>query len=293
MRIGAINDELSPNFKQALDLAVALGIQDIEIHTFNQKPIEVLKPDELLTLRKWLKERDLKVCNLSSTVFLRCHLDENCTDEIEWHTRFANISGGYADHLQALKRALEIAAELQAPSVRIFGFWKEASLTQTIFERAIERLREPLALAEAAEIPLLLENCPHTYFDWGARTIQLIEMAGSPWMRMLWDPCSGMRSGEPDVLEAYPRIRPWLAHVHAKDIRFHPTSKRGHSYVPIGEGEMRWPAILAQLASDDYEGVISLETHHQAPDGTKESAAIAMMAGMKQALSTIIQGEKL
>ena len=193
---------------------------------------------------------------------------------------------------EASTRALEIAEELQSPFIRIFGFWKDEPLSSGIYERVIARLQEPIALAEAAGIPLILENCPHTYFDWGARAIQLVEMANSPWLKMLWDPCTGLRNREPDVLAAYPRIRPCLAHVHAKDIRFTPSGKSDHAYVPIGEGKLDWPAILGRLIGDGYSGVISLETHHQAPDGTKESAARAMMSGMRRAIASVYASQQ-
>jgi L-ribulose-5-phosphate 3-epimerase len=284
-RLGAINDELSPSFERALDLAVDLGIQELEIHTLGRKTIEELTPPEVKHLQQGLQERRLHVCNVSSTAFLRCHLDDRDV-KITWRTPFRSIKGCYADHIRGLEHALQIAQELQAPLVRIFGFWQDEPLTDAISQQVADRLARPLKMAQAAGIPLALENCPHTYFDWGQRAAHLVEMVASPWLRLLWDPCSGLRSGEPDVLAAYPQIRHCLAHVHAKDLRFDPSSKRGHVYVPIGQGQVDWRSILTRLKVDGYQGVICIETHHLGPDGSKESAAIATYHG----LTKVMQG---
>jgi L-ribulose-5-phosphate 3-epimerase len=284
VRLGAINDELSPVFERALELAVTLGIQEIEIHTVGRKVIEELETTDVRRIQQELAHRQLHVCNISSTVFLRCHLDDR-DEEITWRTPFRSINGRYADHISALERVLEIAQILQAPLVRIFGFWQDRPLTEAIYEQAARRLVRPLQMAEAAGLPLVLENCPHTYFDWGQRAARLVEMIDSPWLRLLWDPCTGVRSGEPDIMAAYPQISRRLAHVHAKDMRFDPANKRGHVYVPIGQGQLDWRTILGRLEADGYQGVVCIETHHLGPDGTKESAAIATYKGLKEIIS--------
>ena len=282
-RLGAINDELSPVFEKALGLAVDLGIQEIEIHTVGRKVIEELETTEVRCIQQELAQRQLHVCNISSTIFLRCHLDDR-DEEINWRTPFRSIKGCYADHLHALERALEIAQILEAPLVRIFGFWQDEPLSEAIFEQAAGRLVRPLQMAQLAGIPLALENCPHTYFDWGQRAARLVEMIDSPWLCLLWDPCAGVRSGEPDIMAAYPQISRRLAHVHAKDLRFDPANKRGHVYVPVGQGQVDWHTILGRLEADGYQGVVCIETHHLGPDGAKESAAIATYNGLKESL---------
>jgi sugar phosphate isomerase/epimerase len=278
-RIGAITDELSPSFETALELAVELGLREVEIHTVDEKMVEQLSLVELRELKQRLLKRQLSVCCISSTVFLRCHLG-GTEEPMSWRGSFRSVSGSYADHLSFLEKCLVCAQELEAQFVRIFGFWQDEPLTEAIYQRASERLEKPVQLAHQAGVTLVLENCPHTYFDWGARAVRLMELIDSPALQMLWDPCSGLRSGEQDVLSAYPLIKKYLKHVHAKDICFDPSDKRGHFYVPVGQGMLDWPGILNRLAEDIYQGVICLETHHLAADGTKESAARASYRGL-------------
>jgi sugar phosphate isomerase/epimerase len=105
-------------------------------------------------------------------------------------------------------------------------------------------------------------------------------MLDSEWLQILWDPAGSVRAGEPDHLAAYSQLRPYLGHVHAKDIRIDPTLEAGRAYVPIGQGMIQWPRILEWLIDDGYEGWISLEPHHVGPDGRKETAARASFSGL-------------
>ena len=281
LRLGAITDEVSPRVERALDMIRAWGVQDVEVHTAWDKNVESLSDAQVSRLCHLLDERGLRVCCISSTAFLRCHLDGR-DEPITWRTRFRSIRGGYADHVRALARGLEIARALRAPLVRVFGFWRDGPTTDDVYQRAAERLAKPVEAAQAAGIGLALENCPHTYFDWSERAARLVDQIDSPWLGLLWDPCSGMRAGENDYLSGYHHFQRRVMHVHAKDMRVDTALKRGRAYVPIGQGDIDWRAILARLVDSGYAGVVSLETYHLAADGTKETAAAASFEGLSQ-----------
>ena len=286
-RLGAISDELSPNTVRALDLAQSLGLREVEIHTTWSANIEQLSDKQVDRLNLSLAERGLSVCCVSSTVFLRCHLDDR-QEAIPELSDFRSIEGLYANHLRALERSLVVANKLDAPFVRVFGFWQGGVTTEDSFQQAAEKFTFPLKMAQANGVPLVLENCPHTYFDWGARAAQLVALINSPWLRLLWDPCTGLRSREPDYLGALDAIRPYLAHVHAKDIVIDAGLKRGRAYVPVGEGEVRWKEIMIRLVRAGYDGVLSLEPHHVGADGTRESAAVASFNGLRRIYDRVV-----
>lgn len=280
-RLGAISDEVSPNAQRALDLVQAWGLSDVEVHTVWDKNIEELTNLEVRRLRQQLDEHGLRTCCISSTVFLHCSLDDP-TAPIEWPTRFHSIGGTYPEHVQALARCLEIAAMLDAPLVRIFGFWRAGPTNEVVYAQAAQRLQKPLDMAGSAGIRLALENCPHTYFDWGQRAARLVDLINSPWLGLLWDPCSSLRSGQTDYLAGYASFRQRIVHVHAKDMRFDSGAQHDRVYVPIGRGEIDWREIIQRLARDSYAGVISLETHHLAIDGRQEPAAAASFNALRQ-----------
>jgi sugar phosphate isomerase/epimerase len=245
-RIGAISDELSTDTEAALDLAVELGIGWIEVHTAFGASVEHLAPEQLTRLRELLAARDLRVCAISSTAFLRCHLDGR-DDPIPPLPGFASVEGDYADHLGALERALAAAAALDAPLARIFGFWLTGPVTDDVYPRAAEKLAQPVAMAQAAGIPLVLETCPHTYFGHGKRAARLVAAVDSPWLRLLWDPAGSIRAGDPDVLGAYPHLRPFLAHVHWRRAARTAPSARGRP--PGARFSPGWPPTATAARS--------------------------------------------
>jgi sugar phosphate isomerase/epimerase len=278
-RLGAITAELSPEVDRALKMAQRFGLEAVEVHTLWGTNVEELDPGDWTRFRELLTRSGLEACCLASTVFLRCGLEGE--EALEGSLGYQGIAGSYQDHLEALGRALDRANEVGAPLVRIFGFWKGGPTTEAVYERIAERLSEALRMARAAGLRLAVETCPHTYLGWGSRTARLVELVNSDRLGVLWDPAGAVRAGETRYLEAYPQLRPWLAHVHAKDLLLDPALEGGRAYVPVGQGEIDWRGILARLARDGYTGVISLETHHLGPDGSKETAAEASWQGLR------------
>jgi sugar phosphate isomerase/epimerase len=282
-RLGAIVNEVSRDTERALSILEQWKVRDVEIHTAWGKSVELLSAQELQRLVDSLKSRQMKTCCVSSTVFLRCHLDDR-EEPIEWDSGFVSIEGNYQAHLDALECCFGIAEKFQAPMIRIFGFWRTGPTTDDVFQQAVERIGRAAVLAERAGFPLVLENCPHTYFDWGSRAAQLLEMLDTKWVRSLWDPANSIRADDPDYLSGYRLLRNRMMHVHAKDIRKDPSLPSGRAYVPVGRGLVDWKGILTQLSHDGYDGIVSLETHHVADDGSLETAARESFAGLASIL---------
>jgi sugar phosphate isomerase/epimerase len=286
--LGAITDELSKDIVQALDIAQRCGLKGVELHTVWGSNIECLGYAQIDRLKTLLDSQGLHVCCLSSTVFLRCHLD-NRTDPISPIQGFASMDGSYAVHLEALERCLQIASTLSAPLIRIFGFWNPGMAPdEACYHAAAEKLVRAAHMAESAGITLALENCPYTGFCRGRQTANLVALVDSPRLQMLWDPANALRCGEEDYLAAYDLIRPFLAHVHAKDILISPNLERGRAYVLMGTGQMDWEGIIRHLASDGYRGVVSVEPHCLGPDGTPESAARTAVQALQRIMADIL-----
>ncbi len=278
-RLGIITDELRNNTERAFDLAEKLHLKEVEIHTAWDKSVEELSDNEVKSLKDLLHHHNLNLCCLSSTVFLRCHLDD-LVELIPPIKGFRTISGNYEYHMEALERCLWITSELEAPILRIFGFWRSGPTIEATYQKAMDRICPAVQLAEKNGIPLVLENCPHTFFDRSQRAVILLDKINSPWMNMLWDPGNSVLSNELDYLSSYKSIRHRLAHVHIKDIRIDPESLKGFCYVPIGKGMVDWHQILFKLKHDSYQGVTCLEPHHLGADGTLETAAKSSLEGL-------------
>jgi L-ribulose-5-phosphate 3-epimerase len=288
-QLSAINSELSSDLNQALSIAKEFGLRAIEIHTIEGECVETLESEKIQTLKKSLGQHGLSVCCVASTVFLRCPLEEQ--DPIPDTFAYPSISGGYQYHLSALENVLSIANELNAPQVRIFGFIRCGPTTEQVYQRIADRLDQPIRMAQESGVRLVLETCPHTYLDWGARAAHFAHMVDSPWLQILWDPAGPVRAGEQDYMAPYPQLKPYLGHVHAKDILIDSTREDGRAYVPVGQGLIQWQQILKQLAADGYAGWVSLEPHHVGPDGKLESAARASFQGLNQIYQSLLKAD--
>jgi L-ribulose-5-phosphate 3-epimerase len=286
-QLSAINSELSLDLDQALSIAMDFELQSIEIHTIGGECVETLHPAEIQGLKKTLDRYGIQVCCIASTAFLRCPLGDH--DPIPDPIAYPSIGGSYDDHLTALENALSIANELNAPQVRVFGFVRQGPTTEQVYQRIAERLDQPIRMAQAAGVRLVLETCPHTYLDWGVRAAHFANMVNSPWLKILWDPAGPVRAGEQDYMTPYPQLRPHLGHVHAKDILIDPSLEGGRAYVPIGQGMIQWHQILSRLAGDGYDGWVSLEPHHVGPDGRLESAARTSFQKLNQIYQSLLK----
>jgi sugar phosphate isomerase/epimerase len=267
---GVINIEISDDINQSLAFAQSNGFKFIEIHSAWGKNVEELDVSEAKTLAQMVKDHGLKVSCISSTLFIRCFLDDRpgFAPEIKG---FQTVAGDYKMQLDTLQRAFQTADILGTSLIRIFGFKKVENLTEDTFTMAAEKLQEPAKLAQRAGHTLVMENCPHTSFGWGRNAAKLVSMVNSPVLGMLWDPAGAIRSGEPDCLYALKDILPLVRHVHVKDVTFVENKRQ---YLTLGKGKVPWKTILQALNDNQYEGVLSLEPHYIGDDGTKAGAVI-------------------
>lgn len=277
-----INTEIGDNIEQSLKFAQANNFDAIEIQAVWGKHIETVEKDDLNKLRELVNAYELKVSCISTTLFLRSYLGDcqRIAPEIKGLPAFA---GNHDAHIKGLQQAILAAQILEAPSIRVFGFQKEAVLTEETFIQTAEKLQTPIELAKKAGITLAIENCPFSPFAWGINVVKLIQMIDSPAFRLLWDPANSVRAGEPDCLQAIEDIIPLVAHVHAKDVLMLPDG--GRRYLPIGQGGVPWKTIFQKLISSNYDGAISLEPHFIDKNGSKTGAVKESLIAMKSVLS--------
>ncbi len=141
-RVAAITDEIGNGIEPALALLAEWKLSDAEIHTLWDTSIERLGPDQVSHLRQLLTGYGLHACMLSSTIFLRCRVGHGPPPE-SWDRRFDSIGGTYIQHVAALARCLEIASELDAPMIRVFGFWPEEGDQARVTAEVVSRLATP------------------------------------------------------------------------------------------------------------------------------------------------------
>lgn len=256
MQLAVITDEISDDVEHALDVMAEYDVRAAEFRRVWDSNI-VDAPDETIDrLRRICVDRGVQVAGIASP-FYKCDLSSDSLEPTgPLHSAQAR---GLADQLKVLNRSIEIAQKLEAPFVRVFSFWKRGALTDAIEGQIVDRFAEPAAIAHRAGVTLLLENESSCFIGTGAQTARVLEKINSPAVRAVWDPGNAFDAGEQPYPSGYEALKPFIAHVHAKDAVYKDDGKL--QWVVVGEGECKWPEQFAALKRDGYQGLVSLETH--------------------------------
>lgn len=242
-----ITDEISQDFKRAVEVAARYGLNGVELRSAWEKNPHELSAPERKKIKDLAGGAGLSIPCLAAPVF-KCHL----ADEAE-----------YRAHLEILKRSIEAARELDAGLIRGFTFWETGD-----FERDLGRITEKIAaaapiLADAGMI-MVLESDPATAADSNLKLARVLAGIGPGPIKALWDPGNNLYvkdAGRP-YPEGYEALRPYLAHVHVKDVCKDPATGE-YEACRLGRGEVGFAAVFRRLIADGYDGWVSLETHYR------------------------------
>ncbi|MFI8519707.1 sugar phosphate isomerase/epimerase family protein [Streptomyces sp. NPDC085481] len=183
-----------------------------------------------------------------------------------------------AARTRLLHTALRVAEDLGAHAVHCFsGTTPEGTATTTAWKRLTDTLGPVLEAAATARIPLAVEPEPGHLLATLDDFHRLRGLLGDP------DPAVlglTLDLGHCQCLEPLPpadclrAAAPWLHHVQIEDMR------RGiHEHLPLGDGEIDFPPLLAALAdltAAGYPGltVVELPRHsHAGPELARKSLA--------------------
>ena len=280
-KIGVVTDLISMDLGSVLKAVNEMKLNHVEIHSLWNKTIEDLSGPEIEETKSLLKQTNLKVSNLSSTLFLMCPLvDEKKPKDLD--IDFITIRGSYSKHLNYLKNCFKLCKEFKTNIIRIFGFREQENLelpADIILEKVAERLEKSVQLAENAGITLALENCPYTHLPTGILAHKVVRKIDSHALKLVWDPGNTLKAGM-DPLSEYPLIKDDIVHIHVKNLT------KNEKGVPIGKGIINYSKLLGKLVEDNYQGVISLEPEY-ALEGSKEKAVRKDLKDLKWILSLL------
>lgn len=243
---GVITDEISQDFKTAVELAVKYELDGIEIRSVWEKGPHELNKADILKMKEILSDTGLEVCGISSP-FFKCNID----DEQE-----------IIEHMEILKKSMELAHHFHTKYVRGFTFWSKGNF-ESAFSKIVSKFDEPVALLKQENIILALEFDPSVYATNAQKVVKVLKEIDSAYVKALWDPGNDIYDPEGEVPypDGYQIIQPYMVHMHLKDAIKDPDGKvRG---VPIGEGQVNYKGQFHALSEDGYDGYVVLETHYR------------------------------
>lgn len=295
-RLSLVLEEVSADFEQALAVARALNIHDVEFGSLGGQGIDLVPMSELAKARRLLDKYEMRVQVIAGPAFKIVYLGSVPLEHIEQEPHFQ-------EHLQMLRIQLAAACFFDAPLARVFSFRREGMVAMgnpsprhphggAFPEEMQEKVARALTLAcqeaEKAQVRLGLENVRSCWGDSGHNTALILERVNSPWLSVIWDPANGFVCGEEDAYPAgYEAVKPTIAHVHLKDAVIEDPARGLIRWERIGDGDVGLAAQVAALQADGYNGCVSIETHWSPPGKSKERNTRHTYEGLIEILEQI------
>ena len=267
-KIGVVTDEISVDLVEAIEVAKSWGLRYIELHNVWGKNICDVDHATLSRIISIVKKSGMTVTNIDSLT-LRCYLSN---DE------------EYSEHIKHLLRSIEIAPLFNTNVVRLFSFWKEQNPN---WDRIFEKMELPIKIAEREGIILGFENVSSGNIGTSDDLVRMFNYFDSPNLKLIWDPGNAYAAGEKmPYPNGYEKIKHKIIHVHVKDAIFDESGNR--IWKPIGQGDVDYKGQLKALLRDNYQGVIALETHCTAENGSKIDGTKQSLDGLMAIINNII-----
>lgn len=266
-KIGVVTDEISIDLIEAIEIAKSWGLQYIELHNVWGKNICDVDYATLSRIISIVKKSGMTVTSIDSLT-LRCNLSN---DE------------EYSQHIEHLLRSIEIAPLFNTNVVRLFSFWKEENPD---WDRIFEKMELPIKIAEREGVILGFENVSSGNIGTSDDLVRLFDHFDSPNLKLIWDPGNAYAAGEKTPYpDGYEKIKHKIIHIHVKDVIFDSSGNR--IWKPIGQGNVDYKGQLSALIKDNYQGVIALETHCTAENGSKIDGTKQSLDGLMNIINQI------
>jgi sugar phosphate isomerase/epimerase len=153
------------------------------------------------------------------------------------------------------RRMADLAAELGAPGLRVFGDTIQPGADRASTQSWIaESLRELAEIAAARGIEIWIEN--HGDFAAAGETAAILERAASPSIGVVWDPSNSFIAKHERPADGAARLGIAIRHVHIKDLH---RDRDGWNYVLTGEGVFPLPQLKTALHDLQYDRFLSFE----------------------------------
>lgn len=238
-KLAGFGDEIDPDPAVQLAVLQAVGASAVELRGAWGINILDFSNEQVAEFGRQLAGRGMRVASVASPIG-------------------KSQIGQPADYeLPRLRRAIEIAQQLDSPYIRIFSFYRpDGTPAEAIRDDVLFRLRELAKIAEKHEIVLLHENEKDIYGDIPERVLDILESIGSPWLRLAWDNANFVQVGVHPHRDGFAMLADYIDYFQIKDARFDTGA-----VTPAGEGDGELLATIVSLAERGYNGYASLEPH--------------------------------
>jgi sugar phosphate isomerase/epimerase len=156
---------------------------------------------------------------------------------------------------QRMERAAPLARTLALPLVTFHAGFIPADGDDPVFARVLERMGVASRIFGGVGAAVGME----TGQEAAATLFAFLTTLGDRNVGVNFDPANMLLYGSGDPIAALQRLLPHVKQVHLKDAV--PSGKPGEwgDEVPLGQGDVEWPAFFAALRGANYKGQLVIE----------------------------------
>lgn len=272
MKLGVICDGISRDLKHTIDVMDEFDLTYAELQFVDDKEVGDHSAEEIRQIDQLLRDRGKPVSCLSRHVFTG--------------TTIANRPGDalHTQHMDALKRVMEMAHIVGSPLVRIMTPKKEQILwgrngaekwnvAHGAWDAMLPLIAPAVELAKSEGLTLVVETGNGTMVNSNYTARKLIDdLDAKDTLKVLWDPANNCWCHELAYPDGYDEVRDgYLGHVHIKDVQVD-TPRATLEVRKMGEGQLAdlFEPMAETMRSDGYDGVISFESVYHPGNGDFE-----------------------
>ncbi|MEL7130842.1 MAG: sugar phosphate isomerase/epimerase family protein [Pseudomonadota bacterium] len=273
MKLGVICDGISRDLAHAVDVMDEFDLTYAELQFVGDAEVGDHTAQEIREIDMLLRDRGKPVSCLSRHIFAG--------------TTNANRPGDalHTQHMDALRRVIDMAHVVGSPLVRIMTQKKEQILwgrngaeTWNVADGAWDTMAPMIApaveLARAEGVILVVETGNGTMVNSNYTARRLIdELDAKDALKVLWDPANACWCHELAFPDGYDAVQGgYLGHIHIKDVQVD-TPRATLEVREMGHGQLGplFQPIADALRTDEYDGVISFESVYHPGNGDFEA----------------------
>ncbi|XXK31573.1 sugar phosphate isomerase/epimerase family protein [Rhodobacteraceae bacterium nBUS_24] len=284
MKLGVICDGISRDLAHAIDVMDEFDLEYAELQFVGDTEVGDHSAQEIADINQLLRDRGKPVSCLSRHVFAGTTAQNRPGDAL------------HSQHMDALKRVIDMAHVVGSPLVRIMTQKKEQILwgkngaekwnvAQGAWDTMAPMIAPAVELAKAEGITLAMETGNGTMVNSNYTARKLIdELDAKDTLKVLWDPGNNCWCHERAYPDGYDEVRGgYLGHIHIKDV-YVDTPRATLELRKMGSGQLGplFQPMADALRKDGYQDVISFESVYHPGNGDFE-------AGFRDCIGTFKQ----
>jgi sugar phosphate isomerase/epimerase len=299
LQLSVIGDEIGPSLDEMISFAHEHGLKHLDMRTVGGRNLLSMKTEEVIHISRTLENAGITVPAFVSPAF-------------KWKApgRWA-ANGGKVDFAFDPKEcpmedwwahAMQIAVILGAPHMRIFSYLRYGGFRPNHLARLTDHFNKLISLAGHYDVTLQLENEPvcnvgniaelaaffvadeKAFNEENPDEEEFEQQDSQPklrYLRPLVDIANSWSTGERPSDADIAALAPFTTAIHLKD-----RDLSANRTVPLGDGDVPWPAELKRLLSgvETKEVLASIETH--CPQDARNATARSL-AGLRRIAAEI------